>query len=64
MLMFSGFYRSFIYVALAAAPAAVAAQAAPAALRGRATATPSLTGRVVDAATGEALPGATVLFDD
>ena len=62
--MFSGFYRSFIYVALAAAPAAVAAQAAPAAPRGRATATPPLTGRVVDAATGEALPGSTVLFDD
>ena len=62
--MFSGFYRSFIYVALAAAPAAVAAQAVPAAPRGRATATPPLTGRVVDAATGEALPGSTVLFDD
>ncbi|WP_310393038.1 TonB-dependent receptor [Hymenobacter sp.] len=35
----------------------------PAAPRGRAAA-PPLAGRVVDAATGEGLPGATVLFDD
>ncbi|MDO7848930.1 TonB-dependent receptor [Hymenobacter sp. M29] len=38
-------------------------QNAPAATRGRAVA-PPLTGRVLDAATGEALPGSTVLFDD
>ncbi|WP_317192251.1 TonB-dependent receptor [Hymenobacter ruricola] len=36
---------------------------AAAATRGRAAA-PPLTGRVVDAASGEALPGSTVLFDD
>ncbi len=61
--MLSGFYRSFIWVALAAVPATVVAQNTPAAPRGRA-ATPPLTGRVVDAVTGEALPGSTVLFDD
>jgi iron complex outermembrane receptor protein len=61
--MFSGFYRSFICVALAAVPAAVAAQQTPAAPRGRAV-IPPLTGRVVDAVTGEALPGSTVLFAD
>ncbi|GAA4038522.1 TonB-dependent receptor [Hymenobacter glaciei] len=61
--MFSTFFRSFICVALASGPAAVAAQELPATPRGRATA-PPLTGRVVDAATGEALPGSTVLFED
>jgi iron complex outermembrane receptor protein len=40
-----------------------AATPAPAATRGRAVALP-LTGRVIDAASGEALPGSTVLFDD
>ncbi|MDQ2773290.1 MAG: TonB-dependent receptor [Bacteroidota bacterium] len=50
-------------MALAAAPAAVASQKASPAPRGR-VATPPLTGRVSDAATGEALPGSTVLFDD
>ena len=63
MLMFSTFFRLFICVALGVGPAVVSAQQAPAALRGR-TATPPLTGRVVDAATGEALPGSTVLFND
>lgn len=61
--MFSGIYHSFIVVALATGPAVVAAQEAPAASRGR-TAAPPLTGRVVDAATGEGLPGANVIFDD
>ena len=61
--MFSSFFRSFIYVALGAGPGAVLAQQAPAAPRGR-VATPPLTGRIVDAVTGEALPGSTVLFDD
>ncbi|WP_305029985.1 TonB-dependent receptor [Hymenobacter convexus] len=40
-----------------------AAGPAPAATRGR-TVAPPLTGRVLDAATGEVLPGSTVLFDD
>jgi len=62
--MFSTFFRSLIiFVALATGPTALWAQEAPTAPRGRA-ATPPLTGRVLDAATGEALPGSTVLFDD
>ena len=62
--MFSTFFRSpIICVALATAPASLWAQEAPTTPRGRA-ATPPLTGRVVDAASGEALPGSTVLFDD
>ena len=61
--MFSALFRSFICVALAAGPAVVLAQEAPTTPRGRA-ATPPLTGRVVDAASGEALPGSSVLFDD
>ncbi len=45
-------------------PVTLFAQSAPpAAPRARTTA-PPLTGRVTDAATGEALPGSTVLFDD
>ena len=61
--MFSSFYRSFICVVLATAPTALWAQEAPTAPRGR-PAAPAFTGRVLDAATGEALPGSTVLFDD
>ncbi len=44
-------------------PAPLFAQQVAPAPRGRAAA-PALTGRVVDAATGEALPGSTVLFAD
>ncbi|WP_188561569.1 TonB-dependent receptor [Hymenobacter frigidus] len=40
------------------------AQQLPAAPRVRPAAAPPLTGRVTDAATGEGLPGSTVLFDD
>ncbi|UOQ98049.1 TonB-dependent receptor [Hymenobacter sp. 5317J-9] len=62
--MFVFLYRLPLLTALAAAPAVLWAQqpTLPAA-RGRAAAS-SLTGRVVDAASGEALPGSTVLFDD
>ena len=48
---------------LATVPTALWAQEAPTAPRGR-PAAPAFTGRVLDAATGEALPGSTVLFDD
>jgi iron complex outermembrane receptor protein len=61
--MFSGFYRFFMGAALAIGPAPLLAQSVAPAPRSRATAA-VLTGRVVDAATGEALPGSTVLFDD
>ncbi|MBF9142943.1 TonB-dependent receptor [Hymenobacter sp. BT439] len=50
-------------IAPALAQSGSPAAAPAAATRGRATAAP-VTGRVVDAATGEALPGSTVLFDD
>ena len=59
-------------LALCAVPAGIAAQGLPvapaprplpAAARNRAV-PPPLTGRVTDAATGEGLPGSTVLFDD
>ncbi|MCI1188371.1 TonB-dependent receptor [Hymenobacter sp. DH14] len=49
--------------ALAIGPAVLFAQNVAPTPRSRAAA-PALTGRVVDAATGEALPGSTVLFDD
>ena len=54
-----------LLLVLAASPTRLLAQqaAAPASSRGRAAA-PPLTGRVTDAATGEGLPGSTVLFDD
>ena len=60
------FFKFSLIMALAAASPALLAQQAPTAstaLRGR-TAAPPLTGRVTDAATGEGLPGSTVLFDD
>ena len=59
--MFSSVYKSVIFLSFAVGPVVVAAQETPAA-RVR-TAAP-LTGRVVDAATGEGLPGANIIFDD
>ena len=56
------FSRFSLLLALAASPTCLLAQQA-ASPRGRAAA-PPLTGRVTDAATGEGLPGSTVLFND
>ena len=49
---------------LAAAPTALVAQTNPAATVRPRLAAPPLTGRITDAATGEGLPGANIIFDD
>ena len=55
--------KLFLLTALGALPAVLSAQQFPTGRLGRAVA-PSLTGRITDAATGEGLPGSTVLFSD
>ncbi|MCC3153394.1 TonB-dependent receptor [Hymenobacter sp. BT770] len=63
--MLPSFTRFPLFVALAVSPLLLAAQQIPpaTAARGR-TAAPPFTGRVVDAASGEGLPGANVIFED
>ena len=64
--MFKGTFLTFLLLLGGAVSVAVAQNTpvgTPATPRVR-TAAPPLTGRVTDAATGESLPGATVLFDD
>ena len=61
------FKQLFLVAAWAGVPAVAAAQAdtpPPAGAPRTRAAAPPVTGRVSDAATGEALPGSTVLFDD
>ncbi|MDB5236253.1 MAG: energy transducer TonB [Hymenobacter sp.] len=59
----SPLFRFLPFFLALAAPSLLLAQSAPAAPRVRAAA-PPLTGRVTDAATGEGLPGSTILFED
>ncbi|HEX8506460.1 MAG TPA: TonB-dependent receptor [Hymenobacter sp.] len=61
--MQSSFFRLSLSLALWGAAGPLVAQQAPVVSRARPVA-PPLTGRVLDAATGEGLPGATVLFAD
>ncbi|WP_201977875.1 TonB-dependent receptor [Hymenobacter rubidus] len=62
--MQSAFYKFLFPLALATVPSWLPAQQLPVAARAPRTAAPLLTGRVTDAATGEPLPGANIIFDD
>jgi iron complex outermembrane receptor protein len=56
--------RFSLLMGLALAPTALFAQTNPAVAPRVRTAAPPLTGRITDAATGEGLPGANIIFDD